>query len=73
MKSKNYSTIAISSILAFVLITTAATGIPTTSFENVLAQGENMTMEYLKIKLIVEQINLQHSIQKKLSKKKQED
>ena len=41
MESKNYSTIAISSILAFVLIT--ATGIPTTSFENVLAQGENMT------------------------------
>jgi hypothetical protein len=46
MKSKNYSTIAISSILAFVLITAtaAATGISTTtSFENVLAQGENMT------------------------------
>jgi hypothetical protein len=45
MKSKNYSTIAISSILAFVLITAtaAAIGIPTTSFENVLAQGENMT------------------------------
>ena len=44
MESKNYSTIAISSILAFVLITaTAATLIPTTSFDNVLAQGENMT------------------------------
>ena len=44
MESKNYSTIAISSILAFALITaTATTGIPTTSFENVLAQGENMT------------------------------
>jgi hypothetical protein len=44
MESKNYSTIAISSILAFALITAAATtGIPTTSFENVLAQGENMT------------------------------
>ena len=43
MKSKNYSTIAISSILAFVLITAAVTRIPTTSFENVLAQGENMT------------------------------
>jgi hypothetical protein len=41
MKSKNYSTIAISSILAFVLIT--ATGILTKSFENVLAQDENMT------------------------------
>jgi hypothetical protein len=45
MKSKNYSTIAILSILAFVLITaTATTGIPTTtSLENVLAQGENMS------------------------------
>ena len=44
MKSNNYSTIAISSILVFALITaTATTGIPTTAFENVLAQGENMT------------------------------
>jgi hypothetical protein len=45
MRSKNYSTIAISSILAFVLITAVATTavIPTTSFENVLAQDENMT------------------------------
>ena len=45
MKSKNYSTIAISSILVLALITATAatTGIPTTSFENVLAQGENMT------------------------------
>ena len=43
MESKNYSTIAISSILAFVLITAAATGISTTSFENVFAQDENMT------------------------------
>lgn len=43
MKSKNYSTIAISSILAFVLITAAVRRIPTTSFEKVLAQGENMT------------------------------
>ena len=45
MESKNYSTIAILSILAFVLITaTAITGIPTTtSLENVLAQGENMS------------------------------
>ena len=44
MESKNYSTIAISSILAFALITaTAATGIPTTSLKNVLAQDENMT------------------------------
>ncbi|HEY6587892.1 MAG TPA: hypothetical protein VIY98_06335 [Nitrososphaeraceae archaeon] len=42
MKSKNYSTIAISSILVFALIATATTGI-STSFENVLAQGENMT------------------------------
>jgi hypothetical protein len=38
MKSKIYSTIVISSILAFVLIS----GIPPTSqFENVLAQGED--------------------------------
>ena len=43
MELKNYSTIAISSFLAFVLITTAVTGIPTTSFENVFAQGENMS------------------------------
>ena len=43
MKSKKLSTIAILSILAFVLITIAATGRPTTSFENVLAEGENMT------------------------------
>ena len=42
MKSKNYSTIAISSILVFALIATATTGI-STSFENVLSQGENMT------------------------------
>ena len=42
MESKNYSTIAISSILAFALITATAV-IPTTSFENVLAQGDNMT------------------------------
>ena len=46
MESKNYSTIAISSILAFVLITAAATiGIPTTSFKNVLAQGENGSLQ----------------------------
>jgi hypothetical protein len=44
MELKNYSTIAISSFLAFALITAAATEIPTTiSFENVFAQGENMT------------------------------
>jgi hypothetical protein len=44
MESKNYSTIAISSFLAFVLIAAAAaTGIPTTAFENVLAQSENMS------------------------------
>ena len=53
MKSKIYSTIVISSILAFVLI--SVTGIPPMSqFENVLAQGEgesagqqgvNQTME----------------------------
>ena len=46
MESKNYSTIAISSTLAFVLITAAAaTGIPTTSFKNVLAQGENGSLQ----------------------------
>ena len=46
MESKNYSTIAILSILAFVLITAAATtGIPTTSFKNVLAQGENGSLQ----------------------------
>ena len=43
MELKNYSTIVISSILVFVLITVAATGISTISFENVSAQGENMT------------------------------
>jgi hypothetical protein len=42
MESRIYSTIAISSILAFALIAAAATGIPTV-FKNVLAQGENMT------------------------------
>jgi hypothetical protein len=44
MKSKNYSAIAIPSFLAFVLIT-AATAVPgvSTTFENVLAQGDNMT------------------------------
>ncbi len=40
MESKNYSTIIISSILAFALIATATIGI-STAFENVLAQGEN--------------------------------
>ncbi|HYJ00952.1 MAG TPA: hypothetical protein VEW92_01945 [Nitrososphaeraceae archaeon] len=44
MKSKNYSTIAISSILVFALIATATTGI-STSFENVLAQGENGSLQ----------------------------
>jgi hypothetical protein len=44
MESKNYSTIIISSILAFALIIAAATtAIPTISFKNVLAQGENIT------------------------------
>ncbi|MGH9981850.1 MAG: hypothetical protein ACRD6U_09900 [Nitrososphaeraceae archaeon] len=42
MESKNYSTIGIFSILAFALIT-ATTGIPTTSINNVFAQGENIT------------------------------
>ena len=40
MKSKIYSTIVISSILAFVLISVAAIP-PTSQFENVLAQGED--------------------------------
>ena len=44
MKSKNYSTIAISSILVFALIATATTGISTT-FESVLAQGENGSLQ----------------------------
>ena len=46
MESKNYSTIAISSILAFVLITAATTtGIPTTSFKSVFAQVENGSLQ----------------------------
>ena len=78
MESKNYSTIAISSILAFVLITAAATiGIPTTSFKNVLAQGENGSLQDGNIGMSQDsnlvEVNLQHLIQKKLSKKKQED
>jgi len=44
MKSNNYSTIAISSILVFALFATATTGI-STSFENVLAQGENGSLQ----------------------------
>ena len=44
MESKNYSTIIISSILAFALIATATTGISTT-FESVLAQGENGSLQ----------------------------
>ena len=44
MKSKNYSTIAISSILVFALLATATTGISTT-FESVLAQGENSSLQ----------------------------
>ena len=46
MDSKKYSTIAISSILVLVLITAATTtGIPTNSFKNVLAQGENGSLQ----------------------------
>jgi hypothetical protein len=45
MESKTYATIAISLILAFVLITATATGIPTTSFKNVLAQVENGSLQ----------------------------
>ena len=44
MNSKNYSTIAISSILVFALIATATTGISTT-FESVLAQDENGSLQ----------------------------
>ena len=44
MESKNYSTIIISSILAFALIATATIGISTT-FESVLAQGENGSLQ----------------------------
>ncbi len=44
MESRIYSTIAISSILAFALIAAAATGIPTV-FKNVLAQGENSSLQ----------------------------
>ena len=44
MKSKNYSTIAISSILVFALIATAIIGI-STRFESVLAQGENSSLQ----------------------------
>jgi hypothetical protein len=44
MESNNYSTIIISSILAFALIATATTGISTT-FESVLAQGENGSLQ----------------------------
>ena len=44
MNSKNYSTIAISSILVFALIATATIGISTT-FESVLAQGENGSLQ----------------------------
>ena len=43
MGSKTYSIIAISSILAFALITTV--GILTTAFVNVLAQGENGSLQ----------------------------
>ena len=45
MKSKIYLTIVISSILAFALIAAATTGIPTTWFKNVLAQGENGSLQ----------------------------
>ena len=44
MESKNYSTIIISSILAFALIAIATIGISTT-FESVLAQGENSSLQ----------------------------
>ena len=44
MESRIYSTITISSILAFALIATATTGI-STAFESVLAQGENGSLQ----------------------------
>ena len=54
MKSKNYSTIAISSILVFALIATATTGISTT-FESVLAQGQNGSLQDENIRLSQDQ------------------
>ena len=78
MESKNYSTIIISSILVFALIATATTGISTT-FESVLAQGENGSLQDENIGM--SQIsngnknnnNQPESIHKKLSKKRRED
>ena len=58
MESKNYSTIAISSILAFVLITAATTtGIPTTSFKSVFAQVENGSLQDGNIGMSQDQIS----------------
>ena len=54
MESKNYSTIAISSILAFALIAAVSAGMPT-AFENVLAQGENSSLEGGNIEMSQEQ------------------
>jgi hypothetical protein len=55
MKLKNYSTIAISSILAFALISAISAGISATAFENVLAQGENSSLEGGNIEMSQEQ------------------
>ena len=43
MKPTHYSTMVFSSFVAFALIVAAVTGIPITSFENVLAQSDNMS------------------------------
>ena len=54
MELKNYSTIAISSILVFALIAAVSAGMPT-AFENVLAQGENSSLEGGNIEMSQEQ------------------
>ena len=61
MESKNYSTIIISSILAFALIATAITGISTT-FESVLAQGENGSLQDGNIGMSQDQTSEDESI-----------
>jgi hypothetical protein len=61
MESKNYSTIIISSILAFALIATATIGISTT-FESVLAQGENGSLQDGNIGMSQDQTSEDESI-----------
>ena len=75
MKSKNYSTIAISSILVFALIATATTGI-STSFKSVFAQVENGSCQDWNIGMSQDQISEGESTTfnpKKLSKKKRRE